>query len=407
MPPNGSQTLLARVIPMGLKNAPVVTKFAIGALVVFVVTTVVLSLGVAPSILFPATVGVIVIGLLAVLAASAVRGVRNRRLADLFAWVVVLLFVAITVLLISSAFFGTPPAGARLLAKWLDDPALLPTQGKRQEIRVETDRSWSTLPESLRTPTLGANRMALSEELGSRPDLVVVGARLVIDANAGSSTIAVRSLTLRNAEVVTNGTTVTIEALEVISDDGSVVSYRDATLVSATGAGTSGGRVTLVIAGSLRGNLKVQLPGQGGKDGANGNAGGKGAAGAPGNNAASGLIDCQRGAGNGGPGQSGGKGEDGTPGANGGNGGDLVIRAKNPEPVVQAIAFSAPGGGGGVGGKGGAGGPGGDGGRGGSPVGLCSGSGQTGPGGPQGPPGSDGKPGTSGSAGRISSQVLA
>lgn len=117
--------------------------------------------------------------------------------------------------------------------------------------------------------------MALSEELGSRPDLVVVGARLVIDANAGSSTIAVRSLTLRNAEVVTNGTTVTIEALEVISDDGSVVSYRDATLVSATGAGTSGGRVTLVIAGSLRGNLKVQLPGQGGKDGANGNAGGK------------------------------------------------------------------------------------------------------------------------------------
>ena len=236
--PDGVMGFFDRIIPLGLKNAPVVTKFAIGALVVFVVATVVLSLGVAPSILFPATVGVIVIGVIAVLAARAVKGMRNQRLADAVAWFIVLGFVAMSSLLISSAFFGIPAGGARLLARWLDDPSLLPLPAKRDEIKVLSDRSLSTLPDAVRTPTASEGRMSLSEELAKRPDLLIVGARLVIDA--GNATIAVRSLTLRNAQIVTNGAAVTIDALEVVSDGGGIVSFRDAALVSNAG---EGGRV--------------------------------------------------------------------------------------------------------------------------------------------------------------------
>ena len=216
-----------------------------------------------------------------------------------------------------------------------------------------------------------------------------------------------RSLTLRNAQIVTNGAAVTIDALEVVSDGGGIVSFRDAALVSNAGEGASGGRVTLVVPGALRANLDVRLPGQSGKDGTDGGAGAKGGAGTPGDNAASGLIDCRRGAGNGGPGQPGSKGDDGAAGANGGAGGELVLRSGQPDLLARDITFAAPGGNGGAGGRGGAGGPGGDGGRGGNAVGLCNGNGQNGPAGPQGPPGMDGKPGASGSAGRVTLQTLA
>jgi hypothetical protein len=123
-PPGGTPM---EIIRLGLRHAPLASKFVLGALVVFAAATVILSWGHSLNSLIPAASAILVVGLLVALLARAVQWARIGWLGDALAIALVALVLGITCLFISSAFFGVPHQGAALLAALINLPDQAPT----------------------------------------------------------------------------------------------------------------------------------------------------------------------------------------------------------------------------------------------------------------------------------------
>lgn len=211
--------------------------------------------------------------------------------------------------------------------------------------------------------------------------------------------LRVKTLTLTHGgRIITNGNQLTIRALKIVSDGGSIISFTDAARSPATAAegqpgkpGTDGGEV-VIETNAFQGHLLVKLAGQNGGKGGQGERGADGRQGARGSNGVDGGVSCKSGGQNGASGENG---KDGRPGAQGGKagaGGTLMLKAPNRSQQQRFIDFSAPSGTPGEGGDGGAGGAGGAGGEGGSGTFNCGG----GQGGAHGSPGNAGPRGSVG-----------
>jgi hypothetical protein len=400
---SGAWTQLKELLDLGFKKVPGPTKIVLAALILFLATVVILQANLAPRILFPATIGVLVIGVVVTVVSGVISGRQARLPGQIVAWGIVLVFVAVLVLFVSAAFFGWPAKGALFVARVFSDASLVP----RDDLTPVTigpsssQQTFDVLPATMLGPLVPSDPIDRVEALGHRPPLVIDGAVVSAGGPGQSRTIAVPSLTLRNGSIVTNGADIVIEVIDLIVENGSIQSFETPASPRPGKAGRSGGTVRIRVHGSIVGTLRTDLSGEAGTPGKNGTQGSPGPAGAKGDNAASGLVDCSRGAGRGRAGGPGGPGGDGEPGLPGGAGGTLIVVAEDVDLFRPRITFDAPGGSGGSGGEAGQGGPGGPGGPGGSPVGLCSGGGPTGDSGPQGPPGQHGSTGPDGADGVV------
>jgi len=244
--------------------------------------------------------------------------------------------------------------------------------------------------------------------LASGGTVVLGGADLVIGSpnlkKNDVTFLALDSLEMkRGARIVTGGNTLVIFVNKLISEDGSIVSFKDDTRGAASGgpggpgdSGVAGGLVSIHIVEKLTGILHVDLSGQdGGKGGDSTVLGAAGPNGSKGDQAISGTFGCSKGGGNGTPGAPGGIGGTGGDGGAAGAGGTLELFNVGGEPIPAAsYTFSAKPGHGGAPGAGGPGGPGGKGGDGGDGAGFCNG-GSPGANGGVGPVGAAGHPGSS------------
>jgi hypothetical protein len=131
------------------------------------------------------------------------------------------------------------------------------------------------------------------------------------------------------------------------------------------GAGANGKHApsVIIIAGSIKGRLVVNLSGQSGGKGGPGGEGGRGGGGGYGNPASQSAFDCRRGPGNGQPGGKGGAAGSGGQGGNAGNGGVLFAVLSDPAKVQENTLLLADAGNPGLGGEAGKPGIGGAGGR--------------------------------------------
>ncbi len=249
--------------------------------------------------------------------------------------------------------------------------------------------------------------------LRNAPTLTIDGTTISLIRNRGFQTYTITASRIEFAHggrIETNGLDLVVQALEIASDGGEIISFSQGGANSTSAppgqAGMPGsGGGTVILDSSLNKNdiLRVVLAGEDGQAGGSGLPGAPGAKGTRGDNGSDHLFDCSRGGGNGGQGSPGGPGGNGGNGGQGGNGGRLILKGRLAAQRAQ-IEFSAPGGHGGNGGGPGAfgqGGPGGDGGNGST---YCRGGGP-GPNGPPGQPGQAGHSGAEGLAGQIFADV--
>lgn len=220
----------------------------------------------------------------------------------------------------------------------------------------------------------------------------------------------------RDSQFITQGLNVRIEVKELISDGGTIRTFKEDQIASPGNNGRSGGHLELVI-GHATGELNLVMQGEKGGTGADGKGPDqalKGPTGAPGMAAL--FVDLRPGirvqghkATNGAQGGMGLRGYPGDPGLKGGDSGTALIKISDEEDF-KLLAQKHPGHGG-DGGQGGVGGPGGDGG----PPGKESipeyhgpethNYTTQGPQGPQGPQGLQGNPGSDGYEEKICSQT--
>jgi hypothetical protein len=394
----------AAVTPLGLIELaliiiPAQAKFVLAGMVVFAGTA--LVLGWTSGFSLPLTFGVAVLVLLFGLAASALAAAPTtlKGAGGFLAWALAILFVAFLVLLLSSAFFGTPLAGTRIIARFLGSAEILtriPSKAKAVVVAGGARELFGNLPQGMREEASSGPGASRIQQLSALPELNIAGV-LQLASPSEKRILSASTLRFDGGTFVTNGGDVTIEVNNLIADNGSIHAFENP--VGATG---NAGRLVITVYGKVLGRLGINLSGQRGRDAEPGMPGPKGSKGAHGANPASGMFDCQRGAEAGGKGGKGLPGKDGLAGGSGGNGGTLIVRAVNIEAAKEVISNPrASGGPGGAGGAPGKGGEGGDGGDGGSPVGFCTGAGPTGPQGDRGPDGKAGSSGMDGKNGRI------
>jgi hypothetical protein len=393
-----------------IRVIPAQTKFVLSGVIVFAGTALVLgwTSRLSISLTFSIAVLILVFGLVASAISAAPKALTG--VGGFLAWALAILFVALLVLLLTSAFFGTPPAGARLLARVLGSSEILTQiRSSARPIIIETGQieAFSSLPRELRTEPSRTDIPARIQELATLPELIIRGT-LQMTSPGEKRVLSASTLRFDGGTLLTNGGDLVIEVNNLVADNGSIRAFDNPEVAQPNASGRSAGRVTLIVHGTISGGLSVDLRGGRGGDGASGVDGGKGPKGQRGANAASGLFDCQRGAGSGGRGGQGQAGSDGKPGFAGGKGGLLIVRAADVEAAKRVIGTPLVAGGkGGNGGVPGRGGEGGDGGDGGSPVGLCSGGGPTGPQGERGSSGQPGRPGQEGDPGSFTFTSLA
>jgi hypothetical protein len=227
---------------------------------------------------------------------------------------------------------------------------------------------------------------------------------LNIDIGLESITLTFDELHLgQGSTIITNGTTLKIRANELVSDQGSILSFAQTSLNPPTAVpgrsgfdGRDGGQVFFDV-DRLEGQLRVDLRGQNGGEGGNGLPGIPGAPGPRGSNGVDSFVGCAHGGTDGAPGSPGSAGGPGGAGGKGGNGGSVFLHAGIIKQARQ-ITLSSLGGEGGAPGNGGPGGQGGPGGEGGSGSAFCGGGHAAGRG-TDGPPGAPGTKGQSGTAG--------
>jgi hypothetical protein len=385
----------------GMEFVPGPTKLVLGALVVFAAASIILAWARGLDVLIPVVIAIIVVGLVVALLPIAIRSARMGYLGEILAASLVVLFIATLCLFLSAAFFGTPQGGALILSHWLSAPELLPEQKSSGEpFAVSGAKPFTDLPSIMQMPIEDkVHRIDRVIAIRNQPDLVLDGASITLSGPDDKRVLSVRRLSLKNSNIVTNGGSLTIEADEVMSNGGNIISFVDGTTAPEGINGRSGGELTLRVDGGLQGILTVNLRGENGGDGKPGAAARAGAAGVEGSHSSSGAFDCSSGPGRGTNGQPGLSGGDGGAGGKGGSGGTMILVAANPTAILSSIVFHNEGGSPGKGGAAGIGGAGGPGGGGGASGGYCSGRGQSGDAGQPGPPGKAGASGAASAAG--------
>jgi hypothetical protein len=388
------------------KVAPKQTVFVAGGVLVFAGAALILGWmrGYSLWTVLGLAIVIVVLGLVVGALSSLSASSKNLLgVGSFLAWSLAIYFVAILVLMLSSVFFGVPAAGALLMSRLLattEPLTRLTSAAPTVIIKPGETATLDSLPPQLTEEPTQRDLFKRVQEISTKPDLDVKGT-LTIGAGQRAYIVA-STLRLSHGAIVTNGADVTIEVNNFISDRGALKSFSNPEMPQRAAAGSSGGKITLIVHGDMTGRLVADLRGQNGADGAAGRAGGKGPKGARGDNASSGPVDCSRGAGRGGTGGQGEVGGDGANGFAGGPGGILIVQATNVDAAKAVIGEAdVRGGAGGAGGAGGPGGPGGDGGDGGSPVGWCRGGGPNGAQGPKGPDGKAGHPGAAGADGQV------
>lgn len=209
----------------------------------------------------------------------------------------------------------------------------------------------------------------------------------------------------RNAQFITQGLNVRIEVKELISDGGTMRTFKSDQAAVQGANGRSGGNLELVIV-KASGDLQIVMQGERGGQGINGNdpdeslRGTKGAPGIPAFFDSSLAAVILRRAENGSPGGPGLPGYPGGSGFKGGDSGKASIRVTDAEEFqITFLKSPGKGGTGGIGGAGGPGGYGGDPGREtteGHPAAAVHNYTVQGPQGPQGPQGANGQTGING-----------
>lgn len=382
---------LRDLFKFGLKELPVATKFILGGTLTFAVAIAILSTKVAFGTVVVAALSVLLISLLLLLLVSFPT---RSLLADITAWSLTIMFLAVVALFIISMFTNYFPEGRKAGARLLGAPDLLISEPDTRVMVSNAD----SLPAGVLDPNLPTDIFDRVQALSLRPSLTV-STELVLPAKSGEKiALYVNTLDLRNGRIITQGGNVTIEAVTIIGNQSAIRAFEE----SATDtSGTSGGMVKLIVHGSINGNLTVDLSARPGAKGLDGVKGVTGAQGAQGSHAASGLIGCLSGADRGQTGGQGGTGTRGEDGKPGGQGGELLVKARDIHGAKNAISFTSKGGIGGAKGVGGPGGDGGQGGQGGRARGLCQGDGPQGGPGPTGNPGDDGLRGADGASGNV------
>lgn len=398
---NADSSGLLATLRMGLKHSPQTTRVAIAALVLFAVAAVVLQSRAPAAVSVIVAVAVLIVGVVATLASSIVarRSPKSELLGVVVSWAIVVSFIVLAALLISSTFFGVPSQGSILIARLLSAPEII-RPDESVKITVSTEQYFDNLDSRVLGEETDRDPISLAAKLAARPSLTIKNARLTMHESGETRTIAVSRLEIDDGAIVTGGGLLKIQALEVVSNNGAVRAFPDPERPGPGHDGRSAGEVTLVVARAMSGVLIVNLDGQAGSAGADGAPGAPGPAGAEGDHSSSSAFDCSRGPGrgrNGGPGLPGGQGQIG---GNGGNGGRLLFLGSS-DLAQNHIRFSAHGGAPGEGGRGGQGGQGGPGGQGGASGGWCTGRGAPGDVGPTGPAGPPGQPGRLGMDGRL------
>lgn len=332
-----------------------------------------------------------------------------KKQADVAIWFVLALFVVLCVGLVSVIVFRYP----RPLVEIIRDitgavpTTAVPTLAVGFGSGV-TDLNVTGLDAGLTAPPQGG---AVDKAwLASKPSLKLLGTVRLVDHTGKPverQDLYVNELVFANgARLVSGGANLSIRANSLVSQGGSIVAFpaneRTPPPAAAGQPGIDGKAAgdLILTADAFDGTLAVDLTGQSGGSGAKGSPGRSGAAGAQGDAAASGLVDCRRGAGRGHQGATGEVGGLGTPGGAAGRGGVLRLG-----PVLfkerSRISFLAAAGTPGVGGEGGDGGPGGPGGPGGEARGNCHGNGPPGASGASGPKGGPGPVGGSAKEGQL------
>ena len=397
-------------IRWALTVVPAQTRFVLSSVLVFAAVALILS-WVRSFSLWTVTglaILVIVFALIVTALSSTVSSKNILGVGSFLAWGISILFISVLVLIISSTFFGHPLAGALLMSHILatSEPLTqLPSPSTPIFINPGDAVPLASLPQEIREEPSEQDLLSRVQAISKRPPLNIGG---MLTLSTGERRFIVAStLRLEGGTIVTNGADLTIEVNNLFADNGSIKAFENLDASHPGVPGLDGGRVLLIVHGTITGRLGADLRGQKGANGATGLDGAKGSKGAKGDNAASGVFDCQRGAGRGGQGGPGGQGGDAKDGLAGGRGGILIVRATNIEAARSVIGLAnVAGGPGGSGGAPGKGGPGGDGGDGGSPVGLCSGAGPNGAEGPHGADGAPGKTGAAGAAGEVRFEPL-
>lgn len=393
------------IISRGLGINPLLTKLAFGIPIVLACVALAVSLFTDPtSAAYAFVAGFVACVLLVILSQLAINAEGTDWLVPIvktITWFCAVLFMATCTVIFASWATGKPFAAtlSGLVGSSRTASANSTLVGG-VDVDAVPSANFAVIAKSELDEFAARVRLATDEA----PALHLKAATLSIGRPLPADRVAViygNELSLEgSSRVVTGGNNVALIGKRVQFGIGSVV--ENPTPSSSAGPaqnGQSSGDVFVYALERVDGSLQVLLPGQDGGPGLDGAAGANGLSGAHGDNAASGLFDCQRGAGRGGDGQPGGDGLPGGVGGNGGNGGNVYFAAPETFEQFQGISVVSPGGRGGPGGAGGSGGLGGKGGDGGSPVGLCSGGGPRGTDAPNGSPGSPGARGADGKPG--------
>lgn len=395
---------ISSVFPMNIVGwarsfAPGTASLAAGALALLAVGLFGWRAGLGPRQILEFGGAVLVLGFAGAVLATLVGTRRHTTLqSNALSWIVVVFIAIVLTLLLLAAFTPLLPQGSIFLARTLGWAELLPVSDHLRP--VANDVHLESLGDLVAPISNSKDAISRVKAFNDRGTLRIADGGRLIASNNDPRTIAVHTLELDNGEIVTNGASLTIEVVDLKSNGGRLVSFDPNNSASNGANALKVGKTTLIVHGSISGQLKVDLAGQGGSNGDNGQPGAAGADGGAGANASSG-VGCERGAERGRDGQPGHPGAAGSPGGRGGDGGSLIVNARDPAAARSAIDFSAPGGLGGQGGNGGPGGPGGRGGSGGGPRGFCSGGAPNGVSGPQGPTGPNGANGQTGRDGNL------
>ncbi|MCJ2006264.1 hypothetical protein [Methylobacterium sp. J-092] len=392
------------VLGWAKKTIPAQTKLVLSGVIVFAGAALVLgwTKQFSPGLTLAAALSILIFGLAASALSAAPRAISGA--GGFLAWALSILFTVLLGLMLSSTFVGWPAAGARLMARLLGSAEILSSarsDAKPVVVGRGQTETVGELPELLRTEPAISDPAERVQELATLPALTVSGT-LQMSGPGERRYLSASELRLDGGSLVTNGGDLVVEVNNLISDNGAIRSMPNPDATQPGAAGRGGGRVLIIVHGTITGRLGVDLRGARGMNGTQGANGGGGSKGATGDNASSGLGDCSHGAGRGQRGGPGQPGADGTAGQSGGDGGVLIVRVADPAAARRVVASTmVSGGAAGNGGPGGAGGLGGPGGDGGSPRGWCHGGGPSGAQGDQGPPGQPGANGSGGAEGSV------
>jgi hypothetical protein len=183
-----------------------------------------------------------------------------------------------------------------------------------------------SLPPELQEVLAKAERRDRIRDIAALPALAISGDLQLAHPNV-PRTLVVSSLRLDGGTIITNGGDLTIETNHLSSHDGWIRSFADPDIPGSGLRGLDGGRVTLIVHGTMSGQLSVDLRGQKGADGNAGRDGAVGGVGPRGRSSATASASCLSPAGPGGKGLDGAGGTQGQDGFPGGSGGVLLVQA--------------------------------------------------------------------------------